>query len=588
MLSSMSKRPSRWLMLFVVFALLAAACGPGDDDETAEPADEPTETEGETAAPTETGTATATEDGGEAETVEGGTVVWGYDQEPNVLNPTTTDGNMFATSQIALSVLLPLWIITPDFEYVPSPLLESAEPSGEGEEPFSVTYTLNPDATWSDGEPITAADIFFTLQTCLNEEWDITSRAGCDKVDMEATEAAMDPESNEFNLIFIEPYAPWNTMFSTADGVILPQHLLEGEDWNTVWNDEIPVASGPFMFDSWEKGQQLTLARNDNYETYAGEPAGLDRIVLRFLPDSDTQVQQLRGGEIDMFYPQPQLDLVEQVEAIDGVESQASAGPIWEHLDFQQQNPALANQYVRQAIAKGIDRDQFIEQFILPLNPDAEPLNSIVYVNNQPEYEAHFEGIVDYDPEAAIALLEENGCTRGDDDIFVCDGERLSFAWTTTAGNERRELFFEIAQQSLLEIGVEVTPDFGEAAAVFAADKLDAGNWDFFNFAWVGSPDPASNVELWKCEGAQNYHRDCPPDELNQLLEETNRAVDPEERARLMNEAGQALAERVPVLPLYQFPTYIAWNSNVVTGLEDNPTQWGPVWNIAEWRAVAE
>jgi peptide/nickel transport system substrate-binding protein len=583
MLSSVSTRSFRWFLLLVVFALIAAACATEDDgatepdddtteDEVTEPDDEPTDepTDGET----------------DGEGAEGGTLVWGYDQEPNVLNPTTTDGNMFATSMVALSVVLPLWIITPEFAYEPSPLLESAEATAAGVEPFSVTYNLNPDAVWSDGEAIDAGDVFFTLQTCLNEEWDITSRAGCDKVDMEATEAAMDPGSKTIEVIFIEPYAPWQTIFSTADGVILPQHVLEGEDWNTVWNDEISVASGPFMFEEWNKGQQMSIVRNESYGTYAGRHAYLDRIVFRFLPDSDTQVQQLRGGEIDMFYPQPQLDLVQQVEAIDGVESEASAGPIWEHLDFQQQNPALANQYVRQAMAMGIDRDTFIEQFILPLNPDAEPLNSLVYVNNQTEYEPHLQEFVSYDPQGAVALLEESGCQRGEDNIFVCDGERLSFEWTTTAGNERRELFFEIAQQSLLEIGIEVVPGFGEAAAVFAADVLDAGNWDVFNFAWVGSPDPASNVELWKCEGAQNYHRDCPPDEINELLEETNRAVDPAERASLMNQAGALLAERVPVLPLYQFPTYLAWNGARFTGLRDNPTQWGPVWNVEEWRAT--
>src|SRR5690606_21919387 len=143
----------------------------------------------------------------------GGTAVWGYDQEPNILNPKLTDGNMFATSQIALAVLLPLWIITPEFAYEPSPLLESAEPS-EGTDPFTVTYNLNPDATWSDGEPITAADVFFTLQVCLDERWDITSRSGCDKIDMEATQAGMDPESKTLEVVFLEPYAPWQTMFS--------------------------------------------------------------------------------------------------------------------------------------------------------------------------------------------------------------------------------------------------------------------------------------------------------------------------------------------------------------------------------------
>lgn len=575
--SASNFRASRWLVLFTIFAMFAAACGDGEGDTTpdtdpdATPTDEATE-------PTEE---PVEEETTEPEAAEGGTIVWGYEQEPGVLNPTTTDGNMLATSQVALAVLHPLWIITPEFAYEPSPLLEDAEVNDDGES-FSVTYNLNPDATWSDGEPITADDVLFTLETCLNEEWDITSREGCDKVDMEATEAGMDPEGSTIEVIFTEPYAPWQTMFSTADGIILPRHVLEGEDWNTVWNDELPISSAPFAFESWDKGQQITLARN---EDYFGEPAKLDRLVYRYIPDSNTIVQQLRGGEIDMMNPQPQLDLIQQIEGIEGVELQTDSGPVWEHIDFQASRPPLDQAYVRQALSMAIDREAIIEQIILPINPDAEPLNSIVYVNNQDEYEDHYSEFVSHDPDGAVALLEENGCERGDDNIFTCEGERMEFEFTTIAGNERRELTFEIVQAQFEEIGVVLNPDLAEAAIQFAADKLDAGDWDMFEFAWVGSPDPASNVELWKCEGDQNYHRHC-SEEASELLEQTSLATDADERARLMNEAGQILASEVPVLPLYQLPEVVAFHGDRVRGPQVNATQWGMVWNVGDWEAL--
>jgi peptide/nickel transport system substrate-binding protein len=570
--AAITARASRWLVLLVALAMMAAACG-GDDtpDDTATDDVEATEPDG---------TETEDEPDDTAGTVDGGTVVWGYDQEPQILNPTLSDGNMYATSQIALSTLYPLWIITPEFSYEPSPLLESAEVSEE--DGFAVTYNLTEEATWSDGTDITAGDVFFTLETCLNEEWTITSRAGCDKVDMEATEAGLEADSKTIEVIFTEDYAPWQTLFATGDGIILPRHVLEGEDWNTVWNDELPIASGPFMFESWDKGSQLTLVRN---EEFFGDLANLDRIVFRFLPDSNTQVQQLRGNEIDIFDPQPQIDLVQQVQGIDGIELQTDSGPVWEHIDFQHTRPPLDQQYVRQALSMAIDREAIIEQIIAPINPDAEPLNSIVYVNNQDEYEDHYGDIVSFDPEGAITLLEENGCTRGEGDIFECEGERLEFDFTTVAGNERRELTFEIVQAQFGDIGVQLNSALGEAAVVFADDVLAAGNYDMFEFAWVGSPDPASNVELFKCEGDQNYTGHC-SEEASELLEETNRATDPDERTRLMNEAGQLLANDVVILPLYQLPVVLAFNTNVLTGPQVNTTQWGQVWNIGEWQAV--
>ncbi len=600
------RRRLRALALVAVFALVLGACGTDDAEQP-----DPDQTESPEESP-----------GGEAqEPQEGGTFIYARDQEPGVLNPLINDGNLVATAQIALSTMLPLWIITPDFEYVESPLLESAEASGEDEEDFSVTYNLNPDAVWSDGEQITAGDVFFTLEICLDEEADITSREGCNKVDMQRTEEELDPDSKEFTLYFTEPYAPWQTMFSTASGIILPQHALEnnrGEAFNTTWSDAIdnpetgePIASGPFIFDEWRRGQQLSLVRNESYEQYAGRNAYLDRIVYRFIPDFDTMVQQLRGGEVDAMNPQPQLDLVQQIEEMDNVVLDIDAGPVWEHIDFQGTHPALSNEYVRRAIAMSIDRQQFVDEFIAPIYEESEPLNSIVYVGNQPEYEDHYGDVIEYDPEGAQQLLEDNGCERGDDDIYVCDGERLSFDWTTTAGNERRELFFEFAQQELQQNGIEVNADFGEAAVVFSADVIVAGAWDIFNFAWAGSPDPASNVQLWGCfddpeqptegavpddptnkeqvdeiRGAQNYHRTCPPVEVSNTLLDTNTAVDPEERASLMNEAGDQLAEIVPILPLYQLPEVLAWR-DTFTGLRVNATQWGPVWNVAEWGVVA-
>jgi peptide/nickel transport system substrate-binding protein len=569
-------RASRWLVALVALALLAAACGGNGEDtpdgETTPPEGGAEETNG-------------TDEGGEAteppETAEGGTVVWGYEQEPGILNPFVSDGNLVATAQVTRAVLLPLWTITPDFEYVPSPLMDG-EPEVEEGPPFAITYNLNPDANWSDGTPITADDVMFTIETLLNEEWDITSRVGIEDIDVEATQAELDPDSKTIRVVFSEPFAGWQTLFSTASGAVIPRHVFEGEDFNAAMADDIPIASGPFMFESWERGQRLTLVRNDEF---VGTPANLDSVIYQYIPDSNTIVQQLRGGEVDMINPQPQLDLVDQVQAISGVETQVDNGPVWEHIDFQASRPPLDQAYVRRALAMAIDRESLIEQIIAPMNPDAEPLNSIMYVNNQPEYEDHFSEWVQYDPEGAVALLEENGCTRGDDGIFECEGERLSFEFKTMAGNERRELTSEIVQAQFAEIGVELTIELLEAAVLFSNDHLVGGNFDIAEFAWAGSPDPTSNVELWKCEGEQNYHGHC-NEEATEILESTNRIIDPDERAAAFNEAGRILGEEVPILPLYQLPEFAAWNTQAVTGIRVNATQDGLVWNIEEWAAV--
>ena len=559
---------SRWLMMVAALALLASACASSEQLEQAEG-------EGGVGGSAGGGEAGEAAEQPSGEPVQGGTVTFGGDQEPEILNPLLPEGSLTATAAVAVSTLRRLYAITPDFEYVPDLLEGEAEVT---EDPFSVTYTLQEGLQWNDGEPLTAEDVAFSYEVKVNPDNNITSRDGYDRV---SGYEILDERTIRFD--FDEPYAPWRSLFATADGAILPQHVLEGQDFNQAMLEGYEFASGPFQFESWDRGQQLTLVRNENY---SGEPAALDSIVFRYIEDSNTQVQALRAGEIDMFYPQPQVDLLEQVDAIDDVTSQTKLGPQWEHLDFQFGNPALSQQYVRQAIAYAIDREAITQQLIAPLNAEAQPLHNAIWMINQEPYEPHFDRYA-YDPDRARELLEDNGCAQGADGIYECNGERLSFTYKTTAGNALRELQQQVIQQQLAEVGIEVTPQNGEAAVILGTD-LTSCNFEIINFAWVGSPDPASGNTIFTIDGVacedgvgQNY-TGYESQEVTDLVNETNVTVDEEERAALYNQVDEILAEDVPLLPLYQKPTFFAWR-NTIQGPEDNPTQEGPFWNVAEW-----
>ena len=569
-------KPARWTLLLVILAVLAAACGGGGEEEPAAEGEtgDITETGGTTGAETDAGT-----DAPAGQAVDGGTVVFGADQEPAILNGDITGGDALATTIVATPVLAGAYTLTPDFTYVPELLDGEAEVT---EDPFTVTYNIKEEAAWSDGTPITAQDFEFTWQVKVNTDYDIVSRTGYELI----TDAEI-VDDKTITFTFSEVFAPYRTLFNTTDGNgVLPSHVLEGADYDTVWDDGIvnpetgePIASGPFIFESWNRGQDLTVVRNDSYW---GEPANLDRIVFRFLEDSNTQVQALRGGEVDMIYPQPQLDLVEQLATIDGIEVEVNAGTVYEHLTFNIAAPPLDQQFVREAIALGIDRQAIVDAVIAPIQPEAQVLQSVIYVPNQSEYEPHFTGY-DYDPEAAMALLEENGCTREPGANYVCDGTELVFDYTTTAGNEARELQLQVVQAQLAEIGIGINAATGPAADVFGT-TLPAGPegaWELFNFAWVAAPDPVGNIAIFACEGDQNYQSYC-NEAVSQQLNETNNIVDPGERAALFNEADAAIAADLPLLPLYQKPTLLAYNQSI-QGVQDNPTNAGPTWNAGAW-----
>jgi peptide/nickel transport system substrate-binding protein len=374
----------------------------------------------------------------------------------------------------------------------------------------------------------------------------------------------------------------------------MPKHVLEGEPFNEVWDDMIGIGSGPFVMDEWVQDERITLTRNPNYwaaeDRLSGSPLGdVQTINIVFLEDSQTQIQALRGREIDMFYPQPQVALVEEVAAIDGVEWEAGLGPIWENISFNHSDPLLGQAFIRQAFAMGIDREAIVDVVVRPLAPAAEVLNNSVWMVGTPNYEDHLTQFP-YDPEAAETLLTDNGCTKGSDGIYQCGGEPLSFNWATTAGNEARELQFELAQANLAEIGIEVNAAFGPASEVFADEFFygDAAVWQLFNFGWVGAPDPVGQNTVYYCEGGApsgfgdlNMTRYC-NEEVESLIRQTDAEVDPGVRAGLYNQADSLYLQDVPALPLYQKPTFFAWDQAIV-GPKDNATQAGPFWNIGAW-----
>jgi hypothetical protein len=130
---------------------------------------------------------------------------------------------------------------------------------------------------------------------------------------------------------------------------------------------------------------------------------------------------------------------------------------------------------------------------------------------------------------------------------------------------------------------------------VFANEFIygDSSVWQILNFAWVGAPDPYGRNTVYFCEGTApsgfgnlNVNRYC-NDEIEAMIRQTEVEVDEAVRADLYNEADSLYLEDVASIPLYQQPTFFAWNE-LITGPRDNPTQTGPFWNIETWSGKEE
>ena len=136
------------------------------------------------------------------------------------------------------------------------------------------------------------------------------------------------------------------------------------------WNDRPWMSSGPFRFESWTPHDAIVLVRNDAY--WKTGPQGeqlpyLDRVVFRFIPETQALIQAFIDRNLDVIQPPPYGPTITELQSIVGVEVTVLPSPIWEHLTFQfgenNRNPDSLNRHLafRQAVALAIDREAIID-----------------------------------------------------------------------------------------------------------------------------------------------------------------------------------------------------------------------------------
>ena len=521
--------------------------------------------------------ASASSDGKRSPQIKvGGTLLFGAEQEVDCLNLLLNPCNALWGTIFENGVIRGAYVIQPDFSYKPDVVSKVTLQL----KPMRLTYQVRPNARWSDGTPLTARDFVFTLRTIMNQRWDIVSRNGYDLI----TKTKVSGKGKAVQFTFKRPFAGWKDLFS----YVLPQHALQGADFNSVWNDAVvnpktgkPIASGPFLLTRWQKGSQITLTRNPRW--WGPHRPYLNSIVFRFLTNTNTEIQQVRGGEVDAIYPQPQLELAELRQAA-GLRVQSSLGPSWEHIDIQQGpkgNPLAKNLWVRQAMILSLDRNAVLQALFRTLNPNLRPLNNLIYLNNFPQYQNHW-GKWNYNPNRARQILESHGCRKGGDGIYSCGGTRLSFQFESTRGNKLRELAFTVIQDIWKKNGIEVKDNFKPSAVAFGTDLVQ-GNYDLFMFAWTGTPDPQGATPIWSCPsagGTQNYMSYCNM-RATRLLHQADAELNPKKRQDFVNQADALMSSDIPTIPLYQKPTYLVAHT-YVKGMRDNVAI-GPTYNIEDW-----
>jgi peptide/nickel transport system substrate-binding protein len=517
-----------------------------------------------------------------------GTVTIVHDQEPGILNNYLSEGNGYTVSLVMNTILAGGLIYNDKVQLVP--YLFAAKPKILKKEPLTVSFAYKKTAKWSDGRQVTGNDFRVTHRTIMNPNWDITSREGWEDISKitvkgKAVTVRFKPK---------RAYAAWDVLVGSSP---MPAHKVAGQDFNKLWADSIDISSGPFRFQSWQKGTQLSIVRNGQFT--AGPKAKLDRIVFRYIA-GPSQFQALKSGEGDVVEPQPQTQIV---DFYSDRKFKVQVGPSyqWEHLDFQQgakAHPALKKKYVRQAIATGINRAQirkvlYVDTKLVPNVKIMPVLQSNIHKPFEAAYKTPYARYK-FSQKNAIALLKKNGCTGGPDTpsgsnnrLYSCPGVgELKFAFTTTSGNPLRAQTYEIIQRQLKSVGIEFTPRFISPAVLFGGGTLTGGDWESVLFTFLGGPtSSATYFGIGGCGGDQNYGKSCNK-KASALLQKAQFTADPAERNALLHRAEVFLADEAFSIPLFSRPAYLLNSTRVKNALK-NPTQQGSTWNAETWSVTS-
>src|SRR5205823_10891212 len=211
-------------------------------------------------------------------------------QDPATLNPFDPRSRS-GPSQALLGVVLPqLFQVDPAGHVVGS----LAEDGSVAEMPGAAgaSFSLRPGAKWSDGAPITADDLRFTLEVVRGEAWP-GSRAGYDRL------TAVDGDGSAVRFRFDGPFPGWRRLFSGAD-FVLPAHRLRGKDLKAEWKSGPDLSGGPFLLGALTPGLEVVLDRN---EQWWGARAKLTSLHVLVVPDTRTMEQLLARGEVDLAWP---------------------------------------------------------------------------------------------------------------------------------------------------------------------------------------------------------------------------------------------------------------------------------------------
>jgi peptide/nickel transport system substrate-binding protein len=594
---------SKWLALFAVVAMVVAACGTGGEDATTTTA----------AGATTTAPSTDTTEPMDSDSTagQGGTLTLLQWQAPSGLNPYLSGG----TKELLASSLIiePLAEFSPEGELVAALAAEipTVDNGGVAEDLTSVTWTLKSGVVWSDGTPLTAEDVVFTYEYCIDDATGCTQSslyAGITSVE------AVDDVTVRVNFEAPTPF-PYSAFVSYQAPIIQKaqfENCVGAAAQGCTAENFGPIGTGPYMVTEFRTNDTALYAYNPNYRGVAEGKPFFGDIILKGGGDAEASARSvLVLGEADYGW-NLQVDpvVLSDMEATGIGSILASFASNVERIMVNQTNPDSALGDDRSEWLDGTNPHPFLTNpdvvRALSLAINRQELNDVGYgvagvptCNVWPAPPANStnnDECLTQDVDAANALLDSMGAVDSDGDgIREYEGTPMRVLFSTST-NAVRQTYQELIKSYWAAIGVDAELKNVDASVYFGGDPASPDTYQKF-YADVqmytngsGSVDPQGYMGNWvtgqiaqrsNTWGGQNIQR-FQSDEYDALFDELAQTADLDRRNEIVIQLNDMLVQSGSIIPLTWRGSVSAF-SNTITGVGGLNAWDSEYWNIEDW-----
>jgi len=433
-----------------------------------------------------------------------------------------------------------LYEVTPDGKGV-QPLL--AESSSVSKDKLTWTFKLKQGVTFSNGQPMTSADVKFSLDAARSV------KGGWEFLDVAIkTVTAPDPATVVIKTKY--PWAPLLADLANFSNAVLPKDYA-GKSKEAFY--KAPVATGPFVWDHWTKGSEIQLKKNPTYWD-AGKPA-LDSVTWKVVPDDNARNVQIQGGQAQV-NENPPFSSVEQLKGQPGVGVTLFPSTKTDYILMNQNEKPYDDVHVRRAISYAIDREAMVKTLLFG---NGTPANSFL-MPNVPFYDPATPGL-SYDMAKAKEELAKSSVPGGFETTFLA-----------SSGDTTDAAIAQILQSSLKELGITVKIQNVDPSA--AHDLQSEQKYQISHSYWtmdIADPDELVTFAVDPTAGSKSFYTSYKNDKVIADTKKAEQTFDDAGRQQLYSAIQKQAADDAFLGFLYYSPFSYSYSTKV-QGFQVYPT----------------